>query len=327
MLVAMALGWTHEHGWVDTGQYGVRSMITRPRIDARHPALLYLQGIGPQSLDVRLEPADPRDPIAGLINHMSGAGLVTMRVDRAGVGQSGGPAYGEADLDCEIRTYASALRTLAALPFVDPQRLFLFGSSLGGVIAPLVAAAQPVRGVVTWGTPCKPWSACLAEGARRQLMLAGMESPRLDLETAAAARLYRALLDDGASAAATLASDAALASCIAARDLDGEQLHGRSLRFFQQLEKVPFKHLWRQIRPPLFAMQGSLDWIVSRGANETLASWVSASDGDAMWRRFDGVDHDMQRHPSVDASFRRRGSAPFATEVAVESALWLAARW
>jgi hypothetical protein len=98
------------------------------------------------------------------------------------------------------------------------------------------------------------------------------------------------------------------------------------LRFFRQLEALPIEPLWRQVRPSLYALQGALDWVVAEGDNERIASWVSDAGEDACARTFPGVDHDMQHHPNRAASYLRRGSAPFAPEVAAESIVWMQAR-
>src|ERR1019366_2261518 len=75
-------------------------------------------------------------------------GIIVMRVEKSGIGDSqGGPCF-DTDFGSESRNYSVALDTLCADPRVDPQRVFLFGHSIGTLIAPRLALAKPIAGLI-----------------------------------------------------------------------------------------------------------------------------------------------------------------------------------
>src|SRR5262249_49524425 len=79
------------------------------------------------------------------------SGMVLIRVDRAGTGDSEGPPCDKLDHDTEIAHYRAALAKLSRHPWVDPDRVVLYGSSLGATSAPLVAEGYPIAGIIAQG--------------------------------------------------------------------------------------------------------------------------------------------------------------------------------
>ena len=87
-----------------------RTVVTMPRADGRHPAVLYLTGIGCFSQ----EDASLRSTEAKLLYGLSRAGFVTMRVEKTGIGDSQGPACSSdaGDFQREVAGYAAGLKAL-----------------------------------------------------------------------------------------------------------------------------------------------------------------------------------------------------------------------
>ncbi|HZO15539.1 MAG TPA: hypothetical protein VFB62_19840, partial [Polyangiaceae bacterium] len=137
-------------------------LLVRPDTPGPYPAMLLLPALGAPSVDHLDAPAKH------LMSVLAQGGIASLRVDPP-------PARGVADLLESYRAHADAL---AAEP--DVSSVFLFGHSLGGVLAPLVARDMPLGGVAVYGAPSKRWCEALSEGARRQLALAGL--PLEDVE-------------------------------------------------------------------------------------------------------------------------------------------------
>jgi pimeloyl-ACP methyl ester carboxylesterase len=99
-----------------------RLLVTCPKTPGRHPAVLHPGGIGCLSQE------------------------------------SQGPACASpaADFEAERRGYAAGLKALKQYPFVDGGNTFLVGLSVGGVLAPLVAQDEPVKGIVVINTVVRP---------------------------------------------------------------------------------------------------------------------------------------------------------------------------
>src|SRR5262249_17255427 len=99
-------------------------------------------------------------------------GFATVRMDKAGVGDSQGDCA-STDFTTELGGYRQAFRALRDYTFVDPDRIFLFGISNGGGFAPLVAEGAPVKGYVVDGGWIKTWYEHMLEIERRRLGLQG----------------------------------------------------------------------------------------------------------------------------------------------------------
>jgi len=153
--------------------YRLRTIVTEPieiprAAAGRSPAVLFVQGIPCQSID---RPASPDAVDTRLVHALAEAGFVTMRVDKPGLGDSEGPACSEIDFETELEGYQAALRQLVDLPGVDPERVFIFGHSMGGVMAPYLTTVAPVRGTMVYGTIVRTWFEYQLENVRRQSRL------------------------------------------------------------------------------------------------------------------------------------------------------------
>lgn len=129
----------------------LRTIVSRPAAANRPaPALFFLQGGGCSSIDVPWAPPELW-PYA-LISAIAARGFVTIRVDKPGAGESEGPPCPKGGFDAELAGYRAALHSLIEDPAVDRDRIFLFGDSLGGFMAPLLANETRVAGISAYGT-------------------------------------------------------------------------------------------------------------------------------------------------------------------------------
>ena len=165
------------YGAVSSKGARLRTIVTRPKAEGKHPALFLIQGIGLASID---------NPVGGLssyktiVDEFTRHGFVTLRVDKPGCGDSeGGPAC-DVDFDTELDGYRQALKMLKTRTDVDSDRIFVFGHSMGGVMAPLLAAEIPIRGIIVYGTITRTWTEYWLENLRRQLELSGANPSAID---------------------------------------------------------------------------------------------------------------------------------------------------
>lgn len=136
-----------EYGAVRTSDGArLRTILTRPAgARGRLPAIFLAQWVSCGSVDFTA--GRP-----GLLPDLAlQSGLVLIRVERAGTGDSEGPACNRLDYDTEVRHYREAFDQLARHPWVDGERVVIFGSSLGATTAPLIAEGKNVAGIVVQG--------------------------------------------------------------------------------------------------------------------------------------------------------------------------------
>ncbi len=149
--------------------------LTVPAREGRFPGVVLLAGSGPLDRDGTVGPNRPlRDLAWGLARR----GIASLRFDkRTRVHPQRCAELPRFTLDEEYVTDArAALRALAARPEVDPDRLFVVGHSLGGAVAPRVAEAGGVAGIVLLAAPARPLDAVLADQVRRLAALDGTVS-------------------------------------------------------------------------------------------------------------------------------------------------------
>jgi hypothetical protein len=144
---------------VGSGPLAVPGTLTRPVAPGPHPAVVMLVGSGPLDRD---ETIGRNKPFKDIAWGLAAAGVATLRFDKV--------TYAHPDklddaftIDDEYLRHAlAAVELLRRSPGVDPDRVFVLGHSLGGTVAPRVAAADPsVAGLIFLAGGAEPiqWAA------------------------------------------------------------------------------------------------------------------------------------------------------------------------
>jgi len=124
--------------------------LTWPKTGDHFPTLLLITGSGQQDRD---ETIFEHKPFAVLADYLTKKGYAVLRVDDRGVGKTTGAFTNVTSADF-AKDVEAGLAYLRARTEVDKTKLGLLGHSEGGVIAPMVAAANPnVNFIVLWGAP------------------------------------------------------------------------------------------------------------------------------------------------------------------------------
>jgi pimeloyl-ACP methyl ester carboxylesterase len=125
-----------------SGDVTLAGVLSLPEGPGPHPAVALVSGSGAQDRD-GANPALPGyEPLRWLADHLTRAGFAVLRWDERGVGASTGDhaSATSADLADDLE---AAVRTLAARPDVDPQRVGILGHSEGGALVAMVGASAP----------------------------------------------------------------------------------------------------------------------------------------------------------------------------------------
>ena len=128
-------------------------------VDAKgaSPAVLIIPGPGATNRDGPIV-ARPPDPLyKDLSASLTGAGLVTLRYDHRGVGESQMESGQQLSWDDMVEDAREALKYLSQRQEVDANRMAVIGHDMGGVIAMKLAATdERIKGVALISTPGRP---------------------------------------------------------------------------------------------------------------------------------------------------------------------------
>jgi len=161
------------YGSVRIGQELQRVIVTLPPGEGPKPALFFIGGLGCYSLD--FSGTGPKaEAYQRILDFATRQGFVTMRVEKTGMGDSVGTRCEYQDFRREVAGNLEGLKALASFPFVDSKQIHIFGHSIGGVIAPLLAAKVPVKGIAVLGSLATDWYDYDLANNRRQSLLSGM---------------------------------------------------------------------------------------------------------------------------------------------------------
>ncbi|PJN38434.1 hypothetical protein CG747_22565 [Streptomyces sp. CB02959] len=188
---------------VGAGPLAVPGTLSLPGARGPRPAVVLLGGGGPFDRDGTV---GPNKPLKDLAWGLAGRGVAVLRFDKVththAAAVAARPDFTMTD---EYVPHAvAAVRALRAHPAVDPARVFVLGHSMGGKVAPRVAAAEPsVAGLVILAGDTQPMHRAAVRVARHLAALAPdsgagtlvdtltrqaalVDSPRLSPDTPAA---------------------------------------------------------------------------------------------------------------------------------------------
>ena len=280
----------------------LRTIVTRPHAPGRHPVLFLIPGLGAVSLD---QPLDGPGAYSRILRAFAAAGYVTVRVEKPGIGDSEGGPYADTDFDTELDGLRQALIAVRGDAFVDPDQIFVFGHSMGGVFGPALAIERPVKGVAVYGTVVKTTTEYFLENWRRQAGLGGSDAAAVDSTVRDLAAALHPLLVERKTPDEVLAAAPHLRPLLARLMPDG-RIDGRALPFWTQLAATNLPALWSRGAGHVLAIWGRNDFIASEGDHPLIAQIVNAArPGMAAYVALDGADHGFRKTASPEDSFRR----------------------
>ena len=164
----------NESGKRADNSFKLAGTITFPKgFDPKlqYPAVVFVTGSGPQDRD---ETIGKHKPFREIANYLASQGMVVLRYDDRGVGQSSGEFIKATSLD--FADDAMAVWQFARqIEGVDRSRVGLLGHSEGGIIGPMVAAWQREVGfLILIAPPVLPGSEILSSQIDRIAEIEGV---------------------------------------------------------------------------------------------------------------------------------------------------------
>ncbi len=259
--------------------------LTLPQGKGPFPVALLITGSGLQDRD---ETVYDHKPFLVLADDLTRRGIAVLRVDDRTVGGSTGDVAKATSADFATDVEAG-VRFLKTRPEIDPRRIGLIGHSEGGMIAPMVAAADPsVAFVVMLAGPG------LKGDRMMELQFAALtkaEGGSPEAVAASAAQERAALQRLEAEPAGTQAPGAGLSAGDPMAQAKRDAAHSPWFRYLISYDPAP---TLARLRCPVLALGGTLDSQVPVAENTPALKAALAHDPDATVLELPGLNHAFQ---------------------------------
>lgn len=301
----------------------LRTIVTKPAgATGRLPAILFVQWLSCDSVAISDDPRDGWSAMLKSIVRRSNA--LVWRTEKRGVGASEGNCAGM-DYETELNDHREALAQLRARDDVDPNRIVIYGGSIGGTYAPLLAADLPVAGVMIWGAGATTWAERMLKFERNALELGGTPSVKLAGELTLRLQFFDRYLIRGQTPSQIVAADADVGAVWARIVGTSANAHyGRPFTFHQQAQQADWSAAWSKLNAPVLALYGEYDWFESHDAAALIARIVNAkTPGRGTFVEIPRMNHHFTQFPSATAAYEEKDGR-VNPEPAVSAALtWL----
>jgi uncharacterized protein len=153
-----------QYDWVKFRNGYLRAITRKPKGKTNCPAILLVPGYGCGSIENYMNSYNGK-----LLTEWLKAGYAVITIEKSGLGDSYNCApCSEVDLATDIESFDAGYNYMEQLTFVDKNSLYIWGHSMGGIIAPEIAKRHKPKGVMVFGTTFRPWSEFLLEMHRVQ---------------------------------------------------------------------------------------------------------------------------------------------------------------
>jgi len=142
---------------VGSGEWALPGTLTIPSGDGPFPAVALVHGSGPQDRD---ETVGPNKPFRDLAWGLASQGVAVLRYEKRTKAHTQNVAALQNSFTVNEETVDDALKALALLRQIDatdPERVFVLGHSLGGMLVPRIGASDPeIAGFIVMAGTSRP---------------------------------------------------------------------------------------------------------------------------------------------------------------------------
>jgi hypothetical protein len=318
-----------QYDWVRFREGYLRTITRRPKGQTNLPAILLIPGYGCGSIEGYTGSYNGR-----IMTDWLRAGYAVVTIEKSGLGDSYHcPPCTEVDLVTDIESFDAGYVFMENLPFVDKSRLFIWGHSMGGVIAPEIAKHHHPKGVMVYGTVFRPWSEFLLEMHRIQEPLINHKSyPETEAFVREMQKIYYEFFVLKKSPAMLYQNPEYRSLVVSELDYKEGSTNqwGRHWRFWQQLDSLNLADSWRVLACPVLVLHGASDYIQCSSVEPVLIENAVNSEhaGHATRVTMPGIDHMMMRskdYPEALEHFNAQewNKGNYNPVIGVETVGWL----
>ncbi|WP_299223245.1 PDZ domain-containing protein [uncultured Psychroserpens sp.] len=284
-----------------TNSYGItqRVIITKPKKEGKQPAIILIGGLSCSSIEIN---PNRKSNWTRVINDLvETSNMVVMRIEKPGVGDSGGDCS-KSDFLTDISGFKAAVQLLKTLPYVDDSKIVVYGASMGSAIAPLLANEFDLAGIISDGTFFKTWFEHMLEIERRIRQMRGdSESEIVEKMNNYYIPLYYGMLIQKKTYQEVVDVYPALKRY---NYHSAQHMYGRPVAYYHQLQEFDLAGEWEKVKVPVRIMRGTNDWIMSSYDNKMIIDVLKRNNHtDHILYEYSGLDHWNTIHESAKNSF------------------------
>jgi len=257
-------------------KYPLKGMLTLPDdLNKPVPAVVFVHGSGSSNMDEKVYKLTPfKDLAEGLARH----GVASIRYDKRSfvhalkMMRSGTITVREETIEDAVL----ASEMLKSHPNIDPEKVFIIGHSMGGMLAPRIdAEGGNFRGLILLaGSPRKLEDIMLYQ-TREMLPLSGkLTRFILEKQLKTLEATFQGLYD--------LSDEEARA-----KKMGG----GTTLYYFKEMGEHPVEDYLRKLTKPVLVLQGGKDFQVKADVDYVLYQQLLKDHPDAAFRLYENLNH------------------------------------
>jgi fermentation-respiration switch protein FrsA (DUF1100 family) len=138
---------------IKSGKYDLPAMLTLPKDSTHCPIVIMVHGSGPSDMD---ESIGPNKPFQDFATGLASKGIASIRYVKRTLlypkAFSGAVTVKEEVLDDAL----AVINYAKTVPQADPQKIYVLGHSLGGMLAPRIATLDPsIKGLILAAAPAR----------------------------------------------------------------------------------------------------------------------------------------------------------------------------
>ena len=150
--------------YVTTPGHSLVGLLTTPAKGTNFPIVVFLHGSGPADMDATVGPNKPFKDLAG---GLASKGIASIRYVKRTLAYAGDFNKAFTVKDEVLDDALAAIALAKTIPGVDKGKIFLFGHSMGGMMAPKLAMQVPdIKGIVLAAAPARKLTDLIEEQNR-----------------------------------------------------------------------------------------------------------------------------------------------------------------
>ncbi|MBR9914425.1 MAG: PDZ domain-containing protein [Algicola sp.] len=288
----------------------LRSILVTPKNKIKAPVVYFLQGYTCGTVETTTDD----NPAKKLISDWVNAGFAVYRVEKPGVGDSKSSKHCmQISFDEELLAFTEGYKDLLHNDAIDADNIFMFGHSMGGVIAPLLNDIKPPRGIMTYGSVAQNWYDYMVDLYTIQPKYFGVSDSEIKEDNKVNLKFNEDFLINKLSGSEILENEV-YADFFRDNEINfrRNQYIGRHFDFWQSLADIDIPNAWSKVKTNVLAMYGEFDIqaISAKGAQK-IAEIVNKNGGKGDFILVKNTDHGFVNFNSMQHNVETLGNGTY----------------